>query len=878
MKKSNHIYYEFFKRYDDLDRFRVIDLHPLGRSSIIVLAKDFFGISIENDNDLEKIYSASGGHPLYAVELMKSLITDDNQGSSSPNEQMPSTSTLHHRIEEIICYRLDKLDFSFQIVLKAAAVAVSQGKQFTLDLISFILIDNDLFAGTPPPMSPTASFHLEEGEKEERNVDETPHISINDVLIDLLKKGEFIQIHDYKGIKKEINWDLVKSAPMEFHIPLEQATIYSLLVDDQKHYFHERVALYMHRCNQKKSTEDLTVTEVMDEGFHWEKAFLWSRAIRSYMQCSSMEKAQGNEAAYNEYLKLSYRMYKCMEQETMQLYPFEEWNNNTIDFILKTFFGSLDPVKLIQSQQEHQVFLSLKDDFMSVFDVFEADLEIIPLVAVLHVRLADFYIQQNEDMDLILYVLGVAFKLYLSAIIGKQRIMDECSTTVQNPSKHLILEMEFKDYFIEKMSLTTKDRLHLLATFSIAYHFSSSISVDFQDLITKIAEKCLAHTSYFEGKEYHIHGLALMILNQINLGEWPQALHSCDMITQIYQPELHSKSLMEVCGLDVVLYAFGMVGQRKLLRGRWSECKIYYEKIFAFIKAYGPKYHPSTIMFALVPIVPTLIALQQPQLAISFLNSISTSDGNISKADAMLRPVLNALDPWVKLEAGEAKVFDYEKFFKDVSKAGGLMNNTITSPATSSKHTPPMLAAVTNLMSNPAISDDVSAQLSKLMIFGGCSLNAVNAQIACFQLLQIKDDNNQHAQNIFVSSWNEVIKFALDDSPGDASVVSALNVVNVIFALERMLQEKTDMQWKQISERMAECFVDDIMVLVKYWFEHRLFFAVAVTSYFAITRLQLTDEAANQKYKEWHQQSKESISPNESEIWSILNKTLPQLQ
>ncbi len=121
---------------------------------------------------------------------MKSLINNNEEGQNgSSTEQLLASSSIASKTS----FAIGWTNGSFQIVLKAAAVAVSHGKKLTLDLMSFIFIDNDLFAGTPPPMSPNVSFR--EDKSIDNSVDETPHISISDVLLDLLKKGDFIKIH-----------------------------------------------------------------------------------------------------------------------------------------------------------------------------------------------------------------------------------------------------------------------------------------------------------------------------------------------------------------------------------------------------------------------------------------------------------------------------------------------------------------------------------------------------------------------------------------------------------------------------------------------------------------------------------------------------------
>ena len=939
IRPSATLNHEFFKRYDDPERFQAIDLHPLGKRSIMILARDFFGININEDQDLENIYTASGGHPLYAVELMKSLInkaddmSDMTKGRLAEVVGQPhSSASLHHRIEEIICFRLDKLDFAFQIVLKAAAVAVSNGHKFTKDLIHFILVDNDLFAGVTPPMSPRQETQGENdwshNEDDNQsipgliaaaisNLPPAHHLNVSDVLLELLQKGDFIRLpsHVDKN-KKMITLDMVEQGEMEFQIPLEQATIYSILIDDQKHFFHERVALYNHLRMMKNPSLD-TLAARVDEGFHWERASLWSRALRSYMTCAHLERAQNNMSGWTEFVKLSYRMYKCMEQETSQLSPLEEWTEGTVDFILKVFFGSSNvpscPTVINSSthngaeiMSEEEVYRLLKDDFLSVLEVFEADHDALPLAALLHVYLADLHMQNYEDMDLILFILGVAFKLFLCAIVGKDAILYHCAkqqlSTVApptmsaasplsaegsgstNPTHRFTARcetgmMEARDYSFRKSSLTERDCLHLLSTFSIAYHFSTAVSVEFQEMISRITDRCVVLTSPQQQSVEYIQSLSLQVLQFMNIGYWVDAMTTCSQLVVCYRPEVHAKELHDIFGTDIVLYLLSSISQRMLLIGCWSKAEFYYEKVVRFLLEHAEYHQPSSILLALIPLLPSLVAGRSTvDIAVRLWDSLGLQNIQTSKLEIALKPICAAMEPWLRLYHDEGNnidrsaspskpLFNFRKYFGgdqslstsysfSVSPSISLANASSVSfvfhnhnqvlanqigfniPATSNTAVKPLpaptAASLARAISTIFVEDVISSQMIRFLTLGGCSISSINAQIAAFQL-KLDKSANEEAQSNFLLNFDEVVQMALNDSPGVASSVNALNTSNAVDGLMRALSRDSSILWSNIHDRLKEYFLDDLLALVNVWKEDKLVYPVAILSRFAVT-------------------------------------------
>ncbi|RYH12606.1 hypothetical protein EON65_37800, partial [archaeon] len=220
---------ELFKLYTDYTRFKLIRLQPLDKESTNAIVSEMLSITDISKKDLDMVYEVSAGRPLYIAELVNSMAktktntaTDKDgvaltvEGQAFPSGLTITLNTNSYRIEEVILYRLDRLHVALQIMLKATAVAVSYGRSLSLALLQHMLADN-------------AYFHSD-----------GDHVKkISEGLLELLKTEDFLVIKGLEDVdKKQLQLSDLTRAEFDFRIPLEQSSIYNLLVDEQKEFFH----------------------------------------------------------------------------------------------------------------------------------------------------------------------------------------------------------------------------------------------------------------------------------------------------------------------------------------------------------------------------------------------------------------------------------------------------------------------------------------------------------------------------------------------------------------------------------------------------------------------------------------------------------------
>jgi class 3 adenylate cyclase len=624
-KSVNITQSDIFAEYSNLDRFQFIELPALKFEDTKLIAQDILGSTMElNEAEFRQLFDISNGNPLYTVELMYAIVANGGRpGNATPsfsktnktlatfsfdsNGNVISTPTSRNRdlrvyfnkskrLEEVIYYRLDQLHSHAQVLLKAASVAVSNGRTFSLELIYYMLEHNELFPATAAPPPPPArltrqktsstavSVLTEENYVDEDDDDDDDDMHLAEQIIPFLIQNKvFIRISqpktpdltisptpstrnppqpmppprpsklmkqqekiNRKVRKEEMNrarsqylvseqssrgtgnhFDFEAMAGVtvdeydeddddddneyipgnlsskkkleapeeivyyEFIAPIEQSTIYGLITDDQRKYFHERVASFYRESMlemeeeaedflldlpppkprasggttpfppsapvtlpvsldspavapsvkfsrdvtllsgtiSKTSSDDLWITDesatksmrlkvndgetpenLFEEGFHWEKANYWSTALRTYMRGAELEKARGNETGWISCLQHALRVFKTIEQEFYQgelpLMP-----NHKLPYpelIIKILLG--------QNTKDTDVVLYLKSvdkDMSHVFEVFEHDMDLIPLVCFLHLALADAYLLSWATLGEIATMAGVALKLLL---------------------------------------------------------------------------------------------------------------------------------------------------------------------------------------------------------------------------------------------------------------------------------------------------------------------------------------------------------------------------------------------------------------------------------------------------------------------------------
>jgi class 3 adenylate cyclase len=403
----------FFRSYGDQKRFLLVELPPLDKESTIKVAKEALadvGIAAA-DSDLAKLYDISGGNPLYTIELTKALQTihhqSGNDGVNDIKADLNELFNMNSRVEEVICYRFDKLTSAQQLVLKAAAVAVSNGRNFTGELIVYMLEENDQFSVNSEQTA--AKKTIEETIQTELD-GKSQNEAVDRILLHLVHHHDFIRLAsatERKGHSTQRQY--------MFTIPLEQTSIYKLIIDEQKQYFHERVAQFCRKSSiHHRATDNIDdrIEEWKEEAYHWEYATSWGNALKALMFCAMRERERGNEVSWLQYLQQAYGLYKQLEQEIGVIVPLNEDRLPDSKILAKILLH--DP----QSYDEETVnsMRNLDKDMQMIFDILgEIEHDVGPLIIFMHLSLADAYIISWEDIRLLIQTLGIALKLILAA-------------------------------------------------------------------------------------------------------------------------------------------------------------------------------------------------------------------------------------------------------------------------------------------------------------------------------------------------------------------------------------------------------------------------------------------------------------------------------
>lgn len=311
--------HEMFK---DPERVLSVDLYPLKQEHVDTLVIEILsrrGFDRKNFEQmfLDRMYQLSGGNPLYVYELSKVVV---ERALKSEAEHFNFSDCLknfsNNRIEEVIFFRFDQLDRAGQTVLKIAAVICSFGAVARYKLIYHLVNDSGKHrrnTDTGKALSPRISELL------------TP-INVVDTLKNLLTSGDFIAIvsekksyfeneskkgrttgsvhtlealrtADFVEMMEEHNVDMVKLGVIdrsvlevsrfEFKAYVERQTIYDLMLDEQKHYFHRRIGEYYH-AKFKRWGDSVHMSELNECAKHFEAAGELHYAMKYYFRSAAV--------------------------------------------------------------------------------------------------------------------------------------------------------------------------------------------------------------------------------------------------------------------------------------------------------------------------------------------------------------------------------------------------------------------------------------------------------------------------------------------------------------------------------------------------------------------------------------------------------------
>jgi hypothetical protein len=479
-KQSNksELFQTVFQRFNDSNRFIAVPLSPLHKNVMKEFLYEYFEIDDSTHslqkNDFNKVIEHSGGNPLYGIELMKSYLTSqlsspkkggasqfDTETSSAVNE-VAASSALNHRIEEVIYYRLDKLHPTIQSLLKAISVATSNGFPCTYEMISTLLRHQDMrsqkmislkmmtSANTNSLTATNVSTkvcslkikalsmnmkHLSMNDLGRSASGSGKFLSIQDALVELVQDGIFLQLlaeseengsgatddtetfpaENFKlmDLKKQI-----EEKKFHFQIPVEQVTIYNLLIDEQKEYFHERLGFYwskhfgswLTKQQQPITLTDSIAKERLEEAHHWEKAYLFPNGILAYLTAAEHYRTQSNESQYVFCIKSAFKLFRLIQNDMHSPLSAIAFDERAISFLK----NSLDPLYEWEENDLKTLFMTFREQITTVFIFLEGFVDYLPVFIHLLNNALEVAILELDHNEVIDHIMGLKFSFVLS--------------------------------------------------------------------------------------------------------------------------------------------------------------------------------------------------------------------------------------------------------------------------------------------------------------------------------------------------------------------------------------------------------------------------------------------------------------------------------
>lgn len=310
------------------DRYLELELLGLTKEAVgelIMPTLVMGGRQVDHQELCDRVFHLTAGNPLYAVEMTTSLL--QKQGDVVPHNS---------RVEEVICHRFDQLSHAAQALLKTVSVICANKKPFTMGMLTRIegwdLLDSS--ASFAYPSLGETEMDSEVLAWTQQHSDCAVKYAL--ILSSILMKETFLRIvRGADGSQEDKTAFTLESLlscdhAIEFSIPLEQTTIYNLLLVDQKRALHSATAKYFESCRSVCESWK----HASEEGFHWEKARVWRKAMLCYhhaSQCETDSLVRSNhlEKAFQSLLAmagaeesvlqmgLSYSQLKSLFQEAM---------------------------------------------------------------------------------------------------------------------------------------------------------------------------------------------------------------------------------------------------------------------------------------------------------------------------------------------------------------------------------------------------------------------------------------------------------------------------------------------------------------------------------------------------------------------------------
>lgn len=504
----------------------------------------------------ESVYELSGGNPLYAIEITRSIASNH-----ADHGRMATPMVQNVRTEDIICYRFDQLKMSAQSLLKMASViCANKGSTFTVTMLAR-MDEWNLLEGCESFAYPV----LSDAEEEFWSVEATcqmerdnsmTKVAYAKILFNVLRCESFVRISkqpatDMAEVDVTVESLLTDNLHFEFVIPLEQATIYNLLLEDQKHALHEGIARYYQK---QQSAETTPQKDLVEEAFHWYHSAVWSKALLCYYRAYTM--TTENCALRCAYLDKAYSALRSLSEAANAL------KHQGISFVtLKEVFDdsmNAGGVKRFRPLEETAMTLE------KTYEIFGGDSQLLTVGLSTLVQVAVNSMISFENFGKVQLILEDALQMVL---LTKNPFLMS-STYLNNFTKaRMDLRVDGEEFAAAatEMHFYLKDFwplcFRLMSSYCLNYVMSTTVASDYSRKAAFMAEEFLSYARKEGAPIDVIQALCVNILIQNKLSMPKMASLLAEELQTLYNFRLHSHKLIEVYEADYTVAVFNQIAK-----------------------------------------------------------------------------------------------------------------------------------------------------------------------------------------------------------------------------------------------------------------------------------------------------------------------------
>lgn len=546
--RENSVLSQFAASFTDPERFHPVELECLNLKATTALVSDVLLSSKANtppDNSLfNKVFEVCGGNPFYAYEIAKAI--------AEKRESVTDMKLALHsvRVEEVICHRFDKLNYSTQSFLKIAAVACSNGSCFTVAMLAEIS-DDDTLNGD---------------EKDDSSLERNAKI-----LLSVLERESFLGLVATAFTEEtatvtssgELTLDSLVNGhhQFRFNVSLEQSVIYNLLLDDQKQAIHHSIADYLTLRRQKVGGAT-SLSLYREEGYHWENALVYHSAMLCYFEAFSGDE---DVPRNSENLDKAFAMYIALKESTEVLPdPLGISLDNLHNLIDETFnHDGKSKVPVEDNNESNVLAATLKLE--RVFQLFDGDASMLEIALSIMLEVSLQRLRRSEGSVPTQLMLENAIQMILltkTPFLMSSRYLANLVNSVTGGVSLVETDMHFCLY-----GHFSQFCLRAFSAYLLNYVLSPTASTEYFNKAQCVGDQFLLMTRAGMSTYHLVQALCLNALVHSCHNNVKAMLTCVEELQSLYVFADHSRLLIKMYGSDQVIALLARVAKHSLLCG-----------------------------------------------------------------------------------------------------------------------------------------------------------------------------------------------------------------------------------------------------------------------------------------------------------------------